>query len=373
MSTHRVHALRRLPTCIVASVGALALLSSSLVWAQEPAPPKSGEPSKPSAAKSEPTKPGAKKEPAKKEPAKKEPGSGEPTPPVTGKKSDEPGGASSGEPSPKASGEPGAKAAGEPGAKAAGEPGAIKGVGEPSAPKVGEPTSATPVVAKPAEHKFGIGLHIRAMFIHPWLLGLFFDQSTPLNSMGFGGEFIYRRGTLDIIGSIDFGFYSPKDGNFLENGKNPATEVDYISFDGLNVLAFSVHFIKHHEILPWMSFIWGGGVGIGIVLGNIFRVSAGKGCDSETAGDESRCMPNSPTWDPKSPGRWLNDPANQGKESDDGPNTPKRWKEDGVWPVVPIVHLLVGLDFKISDQFGVRIDGGFRNAFYVGATGNYFF
>lgn len=357
--SHPVHTPGRLPACVAVFVGTIALLASPLVRAQEPTPPKSGEPSKP-AAKGEPTKPDAKKKPA----------DSEPTPPVTGKKSDEPGGASSGEPS--KSGEPGAKGAGEPGAKGSGEPGA-KGSGEPTAPKVGEPASATPVVTKPVEHKFGVGLHIRAMFIHPWLLGLFFDQSTPLNSMAFGGEFIYRRGTLDIIGSIDFGFYSPKDGNYLENGKSPATEVDYIQFDGLNVLAFSVHFIKHHEILPWMSFIWGGGVGIGIVLGNIYRVSAGKGCDSETAGDESRCMPNSNTWDPNNPNRWLNDPNNQGKESDDSPTNPKRWKEDGVWPVVPIVHLLVGLDFKISDQFGVRVDGGFRNAFYVGATGNYFF
>ncbi len=269
------------------------------------------------------------------------------------KSSDEPSGKSSEEPS--AKGEPRAKAAGEPGAKAAGEP---------------TPTTPGPVAAAPAT-KFGVGLHIRASFIHPWLLGLFFDESTPLNSMAFGGEFIYRRGTFDIIGSIDFGFYSPKDGNYLENNKNPANEVDYIQFDGLNVLAFGVLFVKHHEILPWMSFIWGGGVGLGIVLGNIYRVSAGQGCDSETAGDESRCRVIG--MDPNNPDPWLNDPQHQGTEDQDSPNSPRRWKETGVPPVVPVVHLLVGLDFKISDQFGVRVDGGFRNAFYFGATGNYFF
>ncbi len=295
----------------------------------------------------EPTKPGAKKDAG-------EPSQGEPSKPALGKPSSD-------EPS-----KPGAQGAGEPGAKGGGEPGA-KSADEPD-----NPVTDTPVVAKaPTTSKFGVGLHIRAMFIHPWLLGLFFEESTPLNSMAFGAEFVYRRGTFDIIGSVDFGFYSPTDGNYLEKGKNPATEVDYVQFDGLNVLAFSVHFIKHHSILPWMSFVWGGGVGIGIVLGDLFRVSAGDNCDSGTAGDESRCRVVG--MNPDNPDAWLNDPKNQGTEDQDSPTNPKRWRETDVWPVVPIVHLLVGFDFKISDQFSVRVDGGFRNAFYFGATGHWFF
>jgi hypothetical protein len=334
--------------------------------AQASEPKKPGTPDEPSkpGAKKKPTKPGKTSgepgKPGTSEPGK--PGTGEPGKPGTG----EPGKPGTGEPGKPDTGEPGKGGAGEPGKGGAGEPGK-GGAGEPD-----KPVTDTPTVAKtPVTSKFGVGLHIRAMFIHPWLLGLFFEESTPLNSMGFGAEFVYRRGSFDIIGSIDFGFYSPTDGNYLEKGKNPATEVDYIQFDGLNVLAFSVHFIKHHDILPWMSFVWGGGVGIGIVLGEMFRVSAGEGCDSGTAGDESRCRVRG--MDPNNPDPWLNDPANQGTEDQDNPNSPKRWKETDVWPVVPIVHLLVGFDFKISEQFSVRVDGGFRNAFYFGATGHWFF
>jgi hypothetical protein len=359
-------------TFVVAQAGAAA----------KKAPGKKDAP-KPSAS-DEPT---AKKDKGKAsgEPAK--PASGEPAAPSSAepKASGEPG-AASGEPGGAAAGEPGARAPGEPGA--AGEPGGASGSGEPGASGAGEPPSPVkPVaaVAKVAEKRqFGLGFSIRSIFIHKWLMSAFLKESTPVNSAAFGGEFIYRKGTFDIIASIEFGLYSPEDGNYLGKDKNPATDVDYIQFDNFNILSFGVHFIKHHPILPWVSFIWGGGVGLGVVLGNIYRVSAGKGCDASTAGNEGQCYPIG-NWDPKNPDAWLNDPANWGRDGDscadaekgqgncDDYNNPKRFKEEDVWPVVPLVHLLVGFDFKITDSFGVRVDGGFRNSFYIGAAGHYFF
>ena len=67
---------------------------------------------------------------------------------------------------------------------------------------------------------------------------------------------------------------------------------------------------------------------------------------------------------------YLAQHTGQGSETASNPHL---YREDGVWPVVPIVHLLVGVNFKISDEFSVRVDGGFHDAFYVGATGHYFF
>ena len=277
-----------------------------------------------------------------------------------------------------ASGEPGAPASGEPGAPARGEPGTNR-INEPPAP----PAAAVAAAAAP-RRQFGLGLSIRSVFIHPWMMGAFLQESTPLNSMAIGGEFVYRKGTFDIVASVELGFYSPEDGNYLGKNKNAATDVDYLQFDGLNLLTFGVHFIKHHPILPWLSFIWGGGVGLGVVMGNIYRVSAGKGCDASTAGDEASCYPYA-GWDPKNPEAWLNNSSNWGRDGDscadaekgkgdcDDYNNPKRFKEGSVWPVVPLVHFLLGVDFKITDSFGVRVDGGFRNSFYVGAAGHYFF
>ena len=258
-------------------------------------------------------------------------------------------------------------------------------VGEEPQPSGDEPAAgpkntanepAKPVVAVTSpeqtepQTQYGVGFHIRAIFVPSWLLNLFLDASTPLNSVALGGEFVRRKGDFDIIGSIDFGFYSPQDGNYLSKGGDPTTDTDYVHFDDLNAFSLAVHFIKHEQILPWMSFVWGGGVGISFVLGNIYRAS-NSGCTSDNVSDTSQCKPLG--MDPNDPMAWINDPANRGEEADDSPENPKLYRETGVPPVLPLIHLLVGFNFRINDSFSVRVDGGFRNAFYAGATGHYFF
>lgn len=238
-----------------------------------------------------------------------------------------------------------------------------------------EPSQPDALVSRPppseASTLYGVGVHLRAIFVPEWLLNLFLDASTPLNSAAFGAEFVRRKGNFDIIGSVDFGFYSPRDGNYLGNGDDPATETDYLHFDGLSALAFSVHFLRHEGILDWLSFVWGGGVGLAVVLGDVFRASS-KGCTKDNVDDLAACHPDFPDYSVGSDA-WKKNGDNYGNQDQDSTNSPKIFKEDDVPPVVPLIHLLVGFDFKIADSFSVRVDGGFRNAFYVGATGHYFF
>ena len=280
---------------------------------------------------------------------------------------------------PAAPGDEPAKSPDEPG-KSPDEPGKspdepAKSAGEPAK---GEPPAPT-VAAKPKAHaNLGAGMHIRGLFVPTWFLNLFLDASTPLNSMALGGEFVRRKGNFDIVASVNFGFYSPQDGNYLGNGKNPAVDTDYIQFRGLNLLAFDVAFIGHHYFLPWLSLVYGAGLGFGVVLGDIYRISDHTGnCNSDNIGDFGKCNPVDPT-DTASLARWNEDRdkwlADAPKcSSKDSPDAPCQYREEDVWPVIPIVHLLVGVNFKINEQFSVRVDGGFHDAFYVGAAGHYFF
>lgn len=245
---------------------------------------------------------------------------------------------------------------------------------KPAATKVGEPapTPATEAAAKKSDVSYGIGLHVRGIFVPTWFLNLFLQASTPLNSMGFGAEFIRRKGNFDLVASVDYGFYSPRDGNYLGKNKNPAVDTDYLQFKNLSVLGFNVHFLWHHYFLKWFSLVYGAGVGLGVVLGNIYRVSNDPDrCNQNTFRDANACYPKG--MDPARREEWLSDPKNQGTSDSDSPNSPKVYKETGKWPVIPIVHLLIGVNFKISEQFSVRVDGGWRDAFYAAATGQYFF
>jgi hypothetical protein len=287
------------------------------------------------------------------------PPAGEATPPAT--------------PTPTTGGseEPGGTGTDEPGGTSKEEP------ATPSAPGEGEPPA--PVVTEaPRTVLHGAGMHLRGLFVPTWFLNMFLDASTPLNSVGFGGEYIRRKGNFDIVASVNFGFYSPEDGNYLGNGKSPAIDTDYIQFRDLNVLAFDVAFIGHHFFLPWLSLVYGAGLGFGIVLGDIYRISNYQSnCASDNLDDFGKCNPVNPAdtsslkkWNEDRDG-WLADAPKC--ETKDSPTAPCQFREDDVWPVVPIVHLLIGVNFKINEQFSVRVDGGFHNAFYFGAAGHYFF
>lgn len=284
----------------------------------------------------------------------------EPVPPggTTPAKSDEPGGAKSDEPGGAATGEP---------------------AGAPAPAPAGEPEPVVRKVKK--EISYGAGFQFRGIFVPEWFLGMFLDQSTGLASVSLGGEFVRRKGNFDIVASINFGFYSPPDGNFLGNGKAAQVDTDYLQFDALNLLSFGVAFVWHHEFTPWLSLVYGAGLGLGIVLGDIYRVS-NDGCNGENVGDTTKCNPVPGTGSGKNPAslkEWNENPDawltkyGQSGCPNEGPGSPCQFVEDDVWPVVPIVHLLIGLDFKINEQFSVRVDGGFHDAFYFGATGHYFF
>jgi hypothetical protein len=285
------------------------------------------------------------------------------------------------EPTPKSGDEPqlapGGKSSEEPGGKSAEEPGGKPPAGEPTEPV--KPGAAT-VVAKPkGGASYGVGFQVRGIFVPAGFLEAFLAKATSLNSASIGAEIVRHKGNFDLVGSINFGFYSPQDGNYLGKGEPIASKTDYVQFRNLNLLAFDVAFIWHHDFNRWLSLVYGAGLGFGIVLGDVYRISNYDGnCTPENLSDFSRCNPVSPDlahtldeWN-RSRDAWL---AKYGKAQSGGDSSlnPHLYREEGVWPVVPVVHLLVGVNFKISDQFSVRVDGGFHNAFYVGATGHYFF
>ncbi len=250
----------------------------------------------------------------------------------------------------------------------------------------GGKTESQAVAKAPSDVSYGAGFSFRGIFIPTWFLNLFLDASTSLNSVALGGEFIRRKGNFDLVASVNLGFYSPSDGNYLGNGKKPEIDTDYVQFRGLNLLSFEAAFVGHQEILPWLSMVYGAGLGLGIVLGNIYRISNYENnCHGDNVSDLGTCNPLNPTsanyanelaqWK-DNPDGWIADRSQTCKLAADGKDTPREpclYREDDVWPVVPMVHLLIGLDFKISEQFSVRVDGGFHNAFYFGTAGHYFF
>jgi hypothetical protein len=57
----------------------------------------------------------------------------------------------------------------------------------------------------------------------------------------------------------------------------------------------------------------------------------------------------------------------------DSAATPHRFVDDNVPPVIPIVNLLLGAVFQVHPKARIRVEGGFRNAFFFGAGSEYQF
>lgn len=247
---------------------------------------------------------------------------------------------------------------------------------EPLAPQpetVGvTPTVSVEAAAVPRSVLYGAALRGRWISVPSWFLGLFTKKNVPLSSFGVGGEFFRRKGDLDISLGIGWQKMGPPDGNWLGRGKQAAIDTDYVQFRNFGLIGFDASFLWRTEINQHVAFRYGAGLGVAIVTGKMYRISAG-GCTEQNAGNLAECFPRVAgcTAGP-CPEKALKD--SEGRP-DNGPMDPHRFVEDDVPGAIPIINLLLGFDFHIPDVKGLelRLEGGWYDAFFVGLAAGYLF
>lgn len=218
---------------------------------------------------------------------------------------------------------------------------------------------------------YAVGLGGRFLFVPAGFTEAFTQKAMGLYSGGFELEFVRRMEILDIVASLGFSFYNPPDGVWLGNNKNPLIDADYLQFKTFDFVTLAVTFIGHHWFKPWISLVYGGGVGLAVPVGGIYRMDATNCADLS---DLDTCIPagaDRAQWEASEAYRQQYIDARQcpgGKECAGG-----QYKEDGVWPIYPLLHLLLGVNFKLHDHVDLRVDAGFHNAFYFGMTTHYLF
>jgi hypothetical protein len=231
------------------------------------------------------------------------------------------------------------------------------------APVIGQPPPAagtTPPVTpiepdeKPnpdEQGAVGVGVRARFIFLPAAILQLFLDHATSMTQYSIGAAFIRRKGNFDIEFALEYANVSPKNGYYLEKGNNPGVlgqYPDFIEFDNFSMISADATFIWHTNIVPTVQFRYGAGIGIGFLLGNI--VGTDTVCNANTQADD------------------LDDPSTMQCNKQAGTTANK-----SKIPVVPIVHLLVGLRFKLIDQLSLSVELGIRDVPFVGANVGYFF
>jgi hypothetical protein len=247
---------------------------------------------------------------------------------------------------------------------------------EAAAPSAEETSPVAGTVAATATRapdvSYAVGARLRWVSVPAWMLNLFTKRNVPLSSYAVAAEFLRRKGEFDFIVSIGYQNMSPSDGNWLGVGHDASVDTDYVQFKGLGFVGIDASFVWHTFFTDWFGLHYGAGLGLGIVTGQMLRTSNGSGCTEANAGNIEACHPIGVQCGPS--GCSDAQLAALGTGPDD-PNNPHRFVDPNVPPALPIVNVLVGVDFRLPHVRGweAKIEGGFYDAFFLGGGVGYTF
>ncbi len=229
------------------------------------------------------------------------------------------------------------------------------------------------VPVRPSDLSYGIATRLRWVTVPKFVLNLFTKQNVPLSSWGTAIEFFRRKGNFDFAISLTYMNLSPHDGNWLGKGREAAEDTDFVQFRGLAMYGADASFIWHTNFSDWFGMHYGAGIGIGVLAGDVLRTSNDSTlCTEANAGNLAQCHPKGVSCTGSSCSEQ--DLRGLGPGIDD-PTDPHRFSESSVPSVLPIVNVVVGVDFRLPQVRGweAKLETGFYDAFFVGTAIGYTF
>lgn len=223
-------------------------------------------------------------------------------------------------------------------------------------------TVTTPEPAQDIE--YGVGVRLRSVWVPKSVLELFVDRAADgAQNVGLGVDLTRRRGTTELQLGFEYERVQVGQGVWINKGDNVAAgdEADYVlnpDSSGNHLAWFTLEFtfLNHAEITKWLSFRYGGGIGLGILLGELDHYNVV--CNGATnANPEPGCVP-----DRFGGGATYSD--------DPGGPTPVAYN---LPPVFPVVNAILGFQLKPSDKITINLEGGIRTLPFLGLSGAYFF
>lgn len=146
-------------------------------------------------------------------------------------------------------------------------------------------------------------------------------------------------------------FYGEYIGNTMKEGywddiEEPAQhdDGDWIQPNGFGMVVLGANYAHEIEAANWVSFLIGGGLGLGIITGELTQWNGG----GDTDNTEPDCLPSSAAYER----RYAC--------ADDGA---KRFPG-----VLPMVDITAGVRFNFGDSANLRIEGGLHDMLYVGTA-----
>jgi hypothetical protein len=209
-----------------------------------------------------------------------------------------------------------------------------------------------------------LGLRTRAVYIPQFMFGLFqADGGKAIVSPSIGIELATRHKDFEVDTWLSYSSFSMGEVAF-KSKSDPNTAYEIVS-SSLKMLSFGADFLWSKPVNDQFSFVYGGGLGLGVVFGNLYRTQAYPTGDANDPSSYAKCS------GPSNPNAGFcftdNDHYNGYSESS--------WINGGAKPVVfPWISLpQIGMRYQPSRDYAVRLDTGlsFPGPFFVGLSGYY--
>ncbi|MDX2088543.1 MAG: hypothetical protein SFX73_11875 [Kofleriaceae bacterium] len=234
--------------------------------------------------------------------------------------------------------------------------------GEAAAPSSApsQPAASAPATPEdPNAPQYGIAIRLRNARVPKGLLELFVERAADgASNFGYGVELIRRKGNVELQLGFEYEKLTVGEGVWIERGTNVAVDqADYVldpehapNNEALGWFTIEFTFMNHAPINKNIAFRYGGGAGLGILTGGLYRYDVT--CNGATNNNpEPGCVPT----------------ARGGTGTGSGPV-----KYD-LPPVFPVVNGIIGLQIKPIDKMVINLETGIRTVPFFGTSIGYFF
>jgi hypothetical protein len=222
-----------------------------------------------------------------------------------------------------------------------------------------------PPLSEEAPVEYGVGVRLRSVWVPKAVLELFVERSAGgAHNYGFGVDLTRRRGTTELQVGLEYERVNVGQGVWINKGDNVAPptndEADFVlgpdaSDHQLAWFTVEFTFLNHAEINKYLSVRYGGGIGLGIIIGELDHYNI-RCTDATNSAPEPGCVP------PRFGGT--------GTYAEDNVETLVAYD---LPPVFPVVNAIIGLQVKPTPQMTINIEGGIRTLPFIGVSSSFFF
>lgn len=252
-------------------------------------------------------------------------------------------------------------------------PGEKEKAKETPAPDVVDP-KYDPLEEQGTRYNF-VGLRFRDAIVPKFMVNIFASGGATVNAPMFGPEFTTRKGRFEVVFASVYADYSKAP--FMAKGSSDGDEAYEIVSSKLKMILFTSEFLYNFPIdkTGKLTFLFGGGVGFGVVFDNLYRnqaypAYAGAKNDPSDANKWKPCTGVMQPPDKTAPGASYCDDANKHY----GNYTEPSWANGGSKPnIFPwLAFPQFGLRYKPIKQLQTRFDLGFSTSgFFFGLSAGY--